>query len=378
MLRRIVLLPDGDPSNPSAFSGITHFLTAALTARCQELGLDLLVVDVSHVVPTETLLRHHAAGASAEMRAVELLSEHKRAADRMQRILREDRRVGDVVLSMNPLFPFVGVLRSPVVYYVDCSVVSFYLHPVHGTVPPLSRHRAIRRALRWLEGRALRMASSVCCFSDAARLELGEVYGLARKKVCVVGAGMNTRLFPPYRRRAASRTVDVLFVGRDFARKGGPLALEAVRRLDPRAFRLTCVTYPDEAASYVRREPNVRVIGPIPRAQVMRLMREADLLIAPSAVEPYGMAIVEAMGHSLPVIASRCFAIPEILGPENPGLLRTNSVAACAALLERFATDRDLYGRVSLSNYLRAQDHFHWRDVAARLIVCAAEVVGGR
>jgi glycosyltransferase involved in cell wall biosynthesis len=261
-------------------------------------------------------------------------------------------------------------------YYVDCSVVNFYLHPVHGTVPEASRHHAIRRSLTHLEGRALRMASAVCCFSDAARRELRQEYGLTPERCHVVGAGMNARPFPAYRRRALRRPARVLFVGRDFERKGGPLAVRAVARLDPGAFRLTCVSHADQAVGYGRGQSNVRMLGPMPRQRVMRLMRQADVFIAPSVVEPFGMAVVEAMGHALPVIASRRFAIPEILGPDNPGLLGANSASACAELLTAFATDQELYARVSLGNYLRAQDRFRWRDVAARLVAHAVTVAG--
>ena len=277
---------------------------------------------------------------------------------------------------MNPLHPFLGALRAPIVYYVDCSLVNFYLHPVHGTVPRQYRSPTIRRTLRNLEGTALRNAAYVCCFSSAARREICETYRLPGQKVRVIGAGVNVD-FPAYRRRQRRPVTRLLFVGRDFARKGGPQALDAVRRLSTRDWQLTCVTGANEADHHRNVPPNVRVIGPQSRTKIARLMHEADIFIAPSAVEPYGMAIAEAMAHSLPVVASSCFAIPEILGFDNPGLLHNATPAAQASIIRRLTADRDLYDRMSLANYLRAFTNFRWQDVAMRLITCALDADGG-
>jgi glycosyltransferase involved in cell wall biosynthesis len=45
----------------------------------------------------------------------------------------------------------------------------------------------------------------------------------------------------------------------------------------------------------------------------------ADLLVAPSRVESYGMAVAEALAHGLPVVVSSVGGLPETVGCTEDG-----------------------------------------------------------
>ena len=85
------------------------------------------------------------------------------------------------------------------------------------------------------EAAVYRGARVIAAFSENVARSLARDYGVDPARVAVVGAGAN--VFPPEApRRDDGRTV--LFVGKDFGRKGGPILLDAfarVRRRVPRA-----------------------------------------------------------------------------------------------------------------------------------------------
>ena len=66
-------------------------------------------------------------------------------------------------------------------------------------------------------------------------------------------------------------------------------------------------------------EKYVRFIGFMP--DIHPLLGAIDLLVHPSLGEGFGLAPLEAMGHGLPIVASRVLALPEVIEENKSGLL---------------------------------------------------------
>lgn len=93
--------------------------------------------------------------------------------------------------------------------------------------------------------------------------------------------------------------------------------------------------------------PSVEFLGPLPRAQVLGLLRAADASILTSLWENFPHGVVESLAMGTPVIATRTGGVAEIVRDGENGLLvEPGDVQAFAAALRRYLDDDALRGRL--------------------------------
>lgn len=101
------------------------------------------------------------------------------------------------------------------------------------------------------------------------------------------------------------------------------------------------------------------------RDDMAQLMNAFDLLIVPSLWEGFGLVILEAMAHQIPVVASAVSAIPEIVVHGETGLLvPARDVDALAGALVSLLGDAPLRKHMGMLAEDRLETHFS----AARMV----------
>ena len=121
-------------------------------------------------------------------------------------------------------------------------------------------------------------------------------------------------------------SLELLYVGRDPYRKGLPDILAALDVFRQRytGIRLTIVAnLPRDLARRARSMRNVKVIKPrFSLAELTRcLYAAADLFVMPTREDTFGMVFQEALAAGTPVLATRQFAVPEIVQHGRTGWL---------------------------------------------------------
>jgi glycosyltransferase involved in cell wall biosynthesis len=112
-----------------------------------------------------------------------------------------------------------------------------------------------------------------------------------------------------------------MFAGRLSQEKGGGLLMEAARRV-PGVPILVVGDGPMNATWSTDGPSNVRFRGLVAREGMPAVYRGARFVVAPSTrFDMCPMVILEAMGHGLPVIASRTGGLPELVKDGVTGLL---------------------------------------------------------
>jgi len=139
-------------------------------------------------------------------------------------------------------------------------------------------------------------------------------YGCAQDKVVCVYSGHNV----PIQANPAKKydQKNILFVGVDWERKGGPELLAA--------FRLVRERIPDATLTIVGcspqiDEPGCRIMGRVAPSDLGRYYSEASVFCMPTRQEPFGIVFVEAMAHHLPIVATDLGAIPDFLSNGDNG-----------------------------------------------------------
>lgn len=123
---------------------------------------------------------------------------------------------------------------------------------------------------------------------------------------------------------------NILFVGIEWERKGGPVLLDA--------FKQVLRQHPDATLSIVGCRPKVavprcKIYGRVPREDMARFYQEASVFCMPTLREPFGIVFIEAMLYKLPVVAGRLGAIPEFVKDQANGILTNNSAHETAIAL---------------------------------------------
>lgn len=101
------------------------------------------------------------------------------------------------------------------------------------------------------------------------------------------------------------RPLRVLFLGQVNLRKGAHFLLEAARELASQPVEWWLVgPVQIEVPADLRHHPAVRWFGAVPRGEVHRFYREADVFLFPTLSDGFGLTQLEALAWRLPVVAS--------------------------------------------------------------------------
>lgn len=164
-------------------------------------------------------------------------------------------------------------------------------------------------------------------------------WGAPPERVRVLSLGAITG--PALRREATSRRRRLAYLGTVSPHKGLHVLVDAVMRLENRDWTLDIVgnanINPDYTArlrTLARNDERIRFPGPIPPSQHPRLWPTIDLLVLPSLWwENSPLALLEALAHGVPVIASRTGGVPEILPPGAGALVPPGDVDGLGTVL---------------------------------------------
>jgi len=200
-------------------------------------------------------------------------------------------------------------------------------------------------------------------------------YGIPAEKVSVVGGGLNYAELPALSTKKNSNPM-VLFIGKDFYRKGGDMVVEAFHRARRQLpdIRLTMVT--SIPGSFTGDLTGVTVIKPTwDRDRISALYREADCFILPSRLETWGDVLLEAMAFGLPCIGVADEAMADIIIHEKTGLLAApGDLNDLAKSLEYLLSDKEARQKYGRAARLRVESLYTWERVAARMIPGIREV----
>lgn len=147
--------------------------------------------------------------------------------------------------------------------------------------------------------------------------ELIEVYGMPKDRVFHVGGGYNVD--PLKIDTSVKKGNKILFVGRDFIRKNGPLVVEAFKIA--KAKRSDLELYIAGPENLNINHDGIFCLGDLNKTELADYFNLCDIFCMPSLFEAYGLVFAEALTFGLPCIGRNAYEMPYFIEEGQTGYL---------------------------------------------------------
>jgi glycosyltransferase involved in cell wall biosynthesis len=269
-----------------------------------------------------------------------------------------------------------GLKGKPVVVTCHDLINYFYPQNVRGSVQIPGVSGGLWRRSIW----GMKRADHVIAVSRQTANDVVKVLGIAPDRISVVPnatAGFKP-LFPMERQVLRERhgltegTTCLLNVGSNHPRKNIETILRVVEALKaqgiPVQFWKVGADFTGEQKGWIAAhglEEWVTYLGMPDQPTLMQFYNAADLLLAPSTHEGFGITLLEAMACGTPVITGNVSAMPEVVGDAGVLVdpLNVEAIAAAVLHLRRDEAYRELLRQKGLERVKR----FTWEGVAEQV-----------
>jgi glycosyltransferase involved in cell wall biosynthesis len=282
----------------------------------------------------------------------------------------------DVVLCAENVIPISRLnCKKPIVLWTDaplCALINFYPYLSNLCQETLDN-------IYHLEKAALEKCKLAIYTSDWAAKYAIQKYQLNPDKVKVVSFGGNLENHQTikeieYQIKLRSSTLcKLLFIGVEWWRKGGHIALQVTEKLNQQGIKaeLTIVGCQPNINSPL--PPYIKVLGyinkftPEGQEKLSQLIASSHFLILPSTAETYGHVLCEANSFGVPCLTTNVGGLSSVIHNNINGqtFSPTANITDYCDYITDYMNDFDRYQELARSAYQEYQSRLNW-DVACQ------------
>ena len=362
---RLLVLCAGDPESERAFSGSARALITALERR----GIVHHKANVlGHTdtfkrgsLPIRILRKLDRFGMEEAYRWSEF--SFSRNTDRAHRVAKQHVGFNACLMYGTTFCPELNV---PTYCYFDATAAQVRAARAweFATFPDATANVIIA-----YQKRVFDQCTAIFPRTEWAAKSVREDYGIPKARVVPAGAGANYLADPlphgPY------DTQTILFVGIDFERKGGPLVVEAFRKIratmpKARLVLVGCEPHIDE--------PGIEIVGKITKdapggkERLLKLYSEASVFCMMSHFEPFGIVVIEAQNSGVPCVLPDRFAFPEMIRDGETGrLVNKYDANRLAEVLGGLLSSPAKLAKMGQAAHEYVHTHWTWDAAAERI-----------
>jgi glycosyltransferase involved in cell wall biosynthesis len=282
----------------------------------------------------------------------------------------------DVVFSPGTLPISYLETDKPIVFWTDATfagLLNFY--PEFSNLCPETITHGNQ-----MEQAALRRARLAIYSSDWAAQTAGKHYALGSAQLAVVPFGANVRsertieTIGQLLRGRSTKNCNLLFIGKDWMRKGGDRAVAVAERLNelglPTELRIVGALPrrgQTRLPSFVKAFGSIDKSSPDGLSSIENVIRDCHFLILPSRADASPIVLAEANSFGLPCLATKVGGIPTLITDDVNGRLFGNQESIdnyCKYILEVFADPRR-YQELALSSFYEYRTRLNWASASS-------------
>ncbi|MCX7922731.1 MAG: glycosyltransferase [Clostridia bacterium] len=361
---RIAFLSAYNPLSRYTWSGTFYYMYKMLQKYCGEVySLGPAVMDKNKENRAfETISKLSLGGYYKYWHSIPLSLDY---AEFFERKLSE--REYDVIFA--PIAsPELAFLKTdiPIVYLSDATFP--LLHNYYSQYSYLSELSLQEGTI--LEQLTFKMADSLIFSTQWAAQSAVKDCGADPAKVSVIPFGANMDFIPSREQvlnRNKSDKCKLLFVGVDWYRKGGNIALETLEALDRMGVNAELTICGCKPPSPVQKD-NIKLIPFLDKnsergiRDMQRLYRESDFFLMPTRAECFGIVFSEAAGFGLPSIATDTGGISCVVKDAVNGFTLPLSATGeeYAKVIKGLWEDDEAYYRLVVSSRQAYDESLNW------------------
>lgn len=359
----------GQPSDPRSFSGYSHYLTRALEAQSRvRREFSAKCIGYSDWFRGAYTFTSNGRRVGKPVVSRKWMWSHRGQQTLTRRFAEKLRASGDrgAFLQIGTLVEVPPDL-GPHYVLTDMTIPQAARVGMFDVGKLSGDH--VREAVE-VQKRVLDSARHVFVLTDWCKRSMVADFGLADDKVTVVYAGANLPI--PLAVKQSRNDEEILFVGIDWERKGGPLLIDAFRLLRqrlPGAKLRIAGCAPHGLAD----EPGVSLEGffdkrdPAQYEKLCRLYLRSSVFCLPSQFDPFPNVIIEAASVGLASVAIDNGSRREAILDGVTGHLADPTPASVADALWKTLSDRNRCRVMGTAAKAHATAQFTWESVIVKI-----------
>ena len=288
--------------------------------------------------------------------------------------LRQATRYGAPNVQVRPLIPPLPTFRADVFHAlnqrVDARPAKIVISTFHDLFVMTGEYSSADFRARFTE-QARRAASSsdlIIAVSEFTAQQVIDLLNVERSRIRVVPHGVHQPAHEESERRREREKL-VLFVGALQVRKNVVRLARAFEQTPP-DWRLVLAGSPDGYGAEEIREAiseipggRIQITGYVSRKDLLDLYARASIFAFPSLDEGFGIPVLEAMAHGVPVITSNRSALAEV-ARHAALLVNPEETEEIAAALNKLIADAELRAKLAAEALTHAEAYTWKRTVS--------------
>lgn len=284
----------------------------------------------------------------------------------------------DVILTPENVVPIAFLkAEQPIVLYTDAAIASMVeFYPYLSNLCPETLQKIYEMERRALENCALAIYTSEWAAQTAI-----DIYDINPDKVKVVPWGPNLdchRTIDDINRILESKPASpckLLFLGFEWSRKGGDIALEVAKELNASGLNTELIVVGANPPQSRRLPDFVKPIGKVDKSneegqkKFDQILSDSHFLILPTKAETFGHVFCEANSFGVPCLTSDVGGIPTVIrdGLNGKKFALTADISEYCKFVTSAMNNYEEYKKLALSSFIEYQSRLNWMTGAKSL-----------